>query len=136
MALSPVAIDLDRALGDTRPLWDDFLVDAARRYASIAPLDPAALPEDRGVAAEELDRWAELGVGDWRGALERFAEDRDEGLVDLVRDREEGREEERSRGAACGAVKERAEECVLRRVGDLPENRVPGSQAGPKIRHR
>jgi len=76
MALSPVAIDLDGALGDTRPLWEDFLVDAARRYASIAPLDPAALPEDRGVAAEELDRWAELGVGDWRGALERFAEDR------------------------------------------------------------
>jgi phosphoglycolate phosphatase-like HAD superfamily hydrolase len=76
MALSPVAIDLDGALGDTRPLWDDFLVDAARRYASIAPLDPSGLPEDRGAAAEELDRWAELGVGDWRGALERFAEDR------------------------------------------------------------
>lgn len=76
MALSPVAIDLDGALGDTRPLWDDFLVDAARRYASIAQLDPSALPEDRGAAAEELDRWAELGVGDWRGALARFAEDR------------------------------------------------------------
>jgi phosphoglycolate phosphatase-like HAD superfamily hydrolase len=76
MALSPVAIDLDGALGDTRPLWDDFLVDAARRYASIAPLDPSGLPEDRGAAAAELDRWAELGVGDWRGALERFAEDR------------------------------------------------------------
>jgi len=71
-----VAIDLDRALGDTRPLWDDFLVDAARRYAAIAPLDPSSLPEDRGAAAEELDRWAELGVGDWRGALQRFAEDR------------------------------------------------------------
>ena len=76
MALSPVAIDLDGALGDTRPLWHDFLIDAARRYASIAPLDPSVLPEDRGAAAEELDRWAELGVGDWRGALERFAEDR------------------------------------------------------------
>jgi phosphoglycolate phosphatase-like HAD superfamily hydrolase len=76
MALTPVAIDLDGALGDTRPLWDDFLVDAARRYASIAPLDPSGLPEDRGAAAGELDRWAELGVGDWRGALERFAEDR------------------------------------------------------------
>jgi phosphoglycolate phosphatase-like HAD superfamily hydrolase len=76
MALSPVAIDLDGALGDTRPLWDDFLVDAARRYASISPLDPAALPEDRGAAAGELDRWAQHGVGDWRGALARFAEDR------------------------------------------------------------
>jgi phosphoglycolate phosphatase-like HAD superfamily hydrolase len=76
MALSAVAIDLDGALGDTRPLWDDFLADAARRYASIAPLDPSALPADRGAAAEELDSWAESGVGDWRGALGRFAEDR------------------------------------------------------------
>ena len=71
-----VAIDLDGALGDTRPLWQSFLADAARRFASIAPLDPAGLPEDRAVAAEQLDRWAEGGVGDWRGALERFAEDR------------------------------------------------------------
>jgi phosphoglycolate phosphatase-like HAD superfamily hydrolase len=70
-----VAVDLD-ALGDTHALWRDFLADAARRYASIAALDPAALPEDRAAAAAELDRWAEAGVGDWRGALERFAEDR------------------------------------------------------------
>jgi phosphoglycolate phosphatase-like HAD superfamily hydrolase len=76
MALSAVAIDLDGALGDTRPLWDAFLEDAARRFSSIAALDPTALPEDRGAAAEELDRWAAAGVGDWRGALERFAEDR------------------------------------------------------------
>jgi phosphoglycolate phosphatase-like HAD superfamily hydrolase len=70
-----VAVDLD-ALGDTRQLWRDFLSDSARRFASISPLDPATLPEDRAVAAEELDRWAEAGVGDWRVALERFAEDR------------------------------------------------------------
>jgi phosphoglycolate phosphatase-like HAD superfamily hydrolase len=72
----PVAIDLDGALGDTRQLWRDFLADAARRYATIAPLDPGSLPEDRGAATEELDRWAAHGVGDWRAALERFAEDR------------------------------------------------------------
>jgi phosphoglycolate phosphatase-like HAD superfamily hydrolase len=71
-----VLIDLDGALGDTRALWDDWLADAARRYASIAPLDPSALPRDRGAAAAELDRWAEGGVGDWRASLERFAEDR------------------------------------------------------------
>jgi phosphoglycolate phosphatase-like HAD superfamily hydrolase len=71
-----VAIDLDAVLGDTRPLWRDWLDDAARRFRSIAPLDPETVPEDRGVAARELDRWAESGVGDWRGALERFAEDR------------------------------------------------------------
>jgi phosphoglycolate phosphatase-like HAD superfamily hydrolase len=71
-----VAIDLDGALGDTRPLWRDFLADAARRFASIAELDPALLPDDRAAAAEELDRWAERGIGDWRAALTRFAEDR------------------------------------------------------------
>ena len=71
-----VAIDLDGALGDTRPLWDEFLADAARRFASIAPLDPASLPSDRGSASAALDAWAAGGVGDWQGALERFAEDR------------------------------------------------------------
>jgi phosphoglycolate phosphatase-like HAD superfamily hydrolase len=73
--MKAVAVDLD-ALGDTRSLWRDFLDDAARRFAAISALDPSALPEDRGAAAGELDRWAEAGVGDWRGALERFAEDR------------------------------------------------------------
>jgi phosphoglycolate phosphatase-like HAD superfamily hydrolase len=71
-----LAIDLDGALGDTRPLWSDFLADASRRFAAIAPLDPEALPEDRAAAAAELDRWAARGIGDWRGALGRFAEDR------------------------------------------------------------
>ena len=71
-----VAIDLDGALGDTRPLWRDFLADASRRFGSIADLDPDSLPDDRGEAAEELDAWAERGVGDWRAALVRFAEDR------------------------------------------------------------
>jgi phosphoglycolate phosphatase-like HAD superfamily hydrolase len=71
----PVAIDLDGALGDTRALWRAFLDDAARRFQAIAPLDVAALPHDRGEAAEALDRWAADGVGDWRAALTRFAED-------------------------------------------------------------
>lgn len=73
--MTAVAIELD-ALGDTRRLWRDFLADAARRFASIAPLDPDALPFDRAAAAEELDRWASAGVGDWRSALARFAEER------------------------------------------------------------
>lgn len=73
--MKAVAVDLE-ALGDTRALWRDFLADAARRFAAISPLDLDALPDDRAAAAVELDRWAEAGVGDWRGALERFAEDR------------------------------------------------------------
>jgi phosphoglycolate phosphatase-like HAD superfamily hydrolase len=74
--MRPLAIELDGVLGDTRPLWRDWLDDAARRYRTIALLDPASLPEDRAAAARELDRWAEAGVGDWRAALTRFAEDR------------------------------------------------------------
>jgi len=73
--MRPVAIELD-VLGDTRPLWNDWLDDAARRFHSISPLDPSTLPDDRAAAAEELDAWAEHGVGDWRSALGRFAEDR------------------------------------------------------------
>jgi phosphoglycolate phosphatase-like HAD superfamily hydrolase len=70
-----VALDLDGVLGDTRPLWDAWLEDAARRFRSIAELDAKALPSDRVAAARELDRWAERGIGDWRASLARFAED-------------------------------------------------------------
>jgi phosphoglycolate phosphatase-like HAD superfamily hydrolase len=70
------AIDLDGALGDTHELWREWVADAARRFGSIAPLDPESLSSDRATAADELDRWASAGVGDWRSALERFAEDR------------------------------------------------------------
>jgi phosphoglycolate phosphatase-like HAD superfamily hydrolase len=74
--VTAVALHLDGVLGDTRALWRDWLEDAARRFASIAPLDAATLPADRAEAAAELDRWADSGVGDWRAALERFAADR------------------------------------------------------------
>jgi phosphoglycolate phosphatase-like HAD superfamily hydrolase len=63
-----LALDLDEVLGDTRPLWRDWLEDAGRRLG----FDASALPEDRGEAAAELDGL----VGNWRVLLERFAEDR------------------------------------------------------------
>ena len=63
-----IAIDLDGALGDTRPLWRDWLEDASRRLR----LGELALPDDRAAAAEQLDG----RVGNWRVLLERFAEDR------------------------------------------------------------
>ena len=66
--MSPLALDLDGVLGDTRPLWRDWLEDTARR----SRVDLAGLAEDRAAAAEELDRL----VGNWRALLERFAEDR------------------------------------------------------------
>jgi len=64
-----LAIDLDRALGDTQPLWADWLADAGR----LLPLAGAELPADRAAAARALD---EAGAGNWRALLERFASDR------------------------------------------------------------
>jgi phosphoglycolate phosphatase-like HAD superfamily hydrolase len=62
-----VALDLDAVLADTRPLWRDWLEDAARR--TRVNLD---VPDDRAAASVELDR----RLGDWRPLLERFAADR------------------------------------------------------------
>jgi phosphoglycolate phosphatase-like HAD superfamily hydrolase len=62
-----LALDFDAVLGDTRPLWDAWVEDVARRVR--VELD---LPGDRGAAAELLDG----AVGNWPALLERFAEDR------------------------------------------------------------
>jgi len=62
-----LALDLDGVLADTRPLWRDWLEDAARR--ARVELD---VPEDRAAAALLLDE----RLGDWRPLLERFAADR------------------------------------------------------------
>ena len=67
--MSAIAIDLDGALADTRPLWEAWLASAA----GVLGVEPAALPGDRGAAAAELDR---LGTGNWRTLLERYCEDR------------------------------------------------------------
>ena len=67
--MNEVAIDLDGALADTRPLWDAWL-DAT---AGVLGVTRGELPADRGAASAELDR---LGVGNWRVLLARFAEDR------------------------------------------------------------
>jgi phosphoglycolate phosphatase-like HAD superfamily hydrolase len=62
-----LALDLDGVLADTRPLWDAWLEDAARR--ARVELD---VPADRGAAAVALDE----ALGDWRPLLARFAADR------------------------------------------------------------
>jgi phosphoglycolate phosphatase-like HAD superfamily hydrolase len=61
------ALDLDGVLADTRPLWDAWLEDAARR--ARVELD---VPEDREAAVAVLDE----ALGDWRPLLARFAADR------------------------------------------------------------
>ncbi len=65
--MTSVALDLDAVLADTRPLWNDWLEDAARR--ARVDLD---VPDDREAAAAALDE----SLGDWRPLLERFAADR------------------------------------------------------------
>jgi phosphoglycolate phosphatase-like HAD superfamily hydrolase len=62
-----LALDLDGVLADTRPLWDAWLEDAARR--TRVELD---VPRDREAAAAVLDE----ALGDWRPLLARFAADR------------------------------------------------------------
>jgi phosphoglycolate phosphatase-like HAD superfamily hydrolase len=62
-----LALDLDAVLADTRPVWDAWLEDAARR--ARVELD---VPEDREAAAPLLDE----ALGDWRPLLQRFAADR------------------------------------------------------------
>ena len=64
-----IAIDLDGVLGDTRPLWRDWLAASA----PVLGVDVDTLPSDRAEAAAELDR---LGAGNWRALLERFSEER------------------------------------------------------------
>ncbi|MGH3110677.1 MAG: hypothetical protein ACRDQT_07150 [Gaiellaceae bacterium] len=69
MRARAVAVELDGALGDTRPLWDAWLAAAS----GVLGVEPSSLPTDRGAAADELDR---LGAGNWRVLLARFGEDR------------------------------------------------------------
>ena len=65
--MPPIALDLDAVLADTRPLWNDWLADAARRtHVDLQ------VPEDRAAAAGILDEQ----LGDWRPLLQRFADDR------------------------------------------------------------
>jgi phosphoglycolate phosphatase-like HAD superfamily hydrolase len=66
---TPVALDLDGALCDTRPLWNDWLA----AVQGTLGVDRAELPLDRGEAAAELDR---RGGGNWRALLGRFSEER------------------------------------------------------------
>jgi phosphoglycolate phosphatase-like HAD superfamily hydrolase len=66
--MTALMLDLDGVLGDTRPVWADWLADTSR----VLGLDPSALPDDRGEAAETLDERA----GNWRVLLARYAADR------------------------------------------------------------
>ena len=66
--LSAVLIDLDGALGDTRPLWNDWLAGTAKMLG----VDPVAARRSwRGRGGARCGR-----CGNWRVLLERFASER------------------------------------------------------------
>ena len=54
--MAAIAVELEGVLGDTKPLWDAWLEDVARR----AQVNPERLDEE---------------LPNWRALLERFAED-------------------------------------------------------------
>jgi phosphoglycolate phosphatase-like HAD superfamily hydrolase len=135
--VTAVAVDLDGALGDTRPLWRDFLEEAARRFASIAPLDIEALPADRAAAADELDRWAAGGVGDWRAALERFAEDRAPVYLRPSAEASSALRALQTAGAAVGVFTDAPEELARVALAQLgAARRVEALEAGAGARER
>jgi phosphoglycolate phosphatase-like HAD superfamily hydrolase len=60
--VNAVAIDFDAVLGDTGPLWQAWLADAARRYR---------VSLDGGADEQMLDE----RLGNWRVLLQRYCED-------------------------------------------------------------
>jgi phosphoglycolate phosphatase-like HAD superfamily hydrolase len=112
-----VAVEL-RALGDTEPLWEDWLADAARRYR----IDSEALDEQ---------------LPNWRPLLERFAEER--APVYLRRDAEVSDQLRRlhARGLRIGVFTDAPEELARIALAHLGANgRVSAVEAGDGAQER
>jgi phosphoglycolate phosphatase-like HAD superfamily hydrolase len=114
-----VAIDVDGALADTRPLWREWLADVQRR----ARVD---LPED---APEEL---LDERLGNWRALLERYAEEH--GPVHLRRSAEaaEALRRLQAAGVVVGAFTESPEPLARVALAQLgAARRISLFEAGP-----
>jgi phosphoglycolate phosphatase-like HAD superfamily hydrolase len=112
-----VAVEL-RALGDTDPLWRDWLADAARRYR----VDVGALEQQ---------------LPNWRALLERFAEER--APVYLRRDAEVSEQLRRlhARGVRVGVFTDAPEELARIALSHLGAGgRVSAVEAGDGARER
>jgi phosphoglycolate phosphatase-like HAD superfamily hydrolase len=112
-----LAIDL-AALGDTNPLWHDWLEDARRRFRV-----------DVGALDDELPNWRHL--------LERFAEER--APVYFRRDADVSRALQRLRGAGArivvfSDVPEELARVALSHLG--AERRIEALETGPEARER
>jgi phosphoglycolate phosphatase-like HAD superfamily hydrolase len=114
-----VAIHVDGALADTRPLWREWLDDVGRR----ARVD---LPED--ASPELLDK----RLGNWRALLERYAEDH--GPVHFRRnaDAAEALRRLQAAGVVVGAFTESPEPLARVALAQLgAARRIVAFEAGP-----
>ena len=121
--MKAVAIDVDGALADTRPLWREWLADVARR----ARVDEA-LPEDPQAATARLDQL----VGNWQPLLERYAEDH--GPVHFRRSAEaaEALRRLQAAGVVVGAFTESPEPLARVALAQLgAARRIAAFEAGP-----
>lgn len=128
--MSAYVVDLDGALGDTRPLWDDWLSSASR----VLGIDVASLPRDRAEAAVVLDR---SSAGNWRTLLERFAEDRAPVYLRPSADASAALRRLAAAGARVIVVTDAPAELARVAVAQLgAARRVEGLEAGPDARER
>ncbi|HYQ10368.1 MAG TPA: hypothetical protein VEP92_04315 [Gaiellaceae bacterium] len=121
------ALDLDGVLADTRPLWDAWLEDAARRVR--VELD---VPDDREAAAVVLDET----LGDWRPLLARFASDRAPLWIRPRADTNAALRRLRAGGARIGAFSDAPRELIdiaLAHAGAAREFEVAGTLAEVRV---
>ena len=121
------ALDLDGVLADTRPLWDAWLEDAARR--ARVELD---VPDDRETAAVVLDE----ALGDWRPLLARFASDRAPLWIRPRADTNAALRRLRAGGARIGAFSDAPRELIdiaLAHAGAAREFEVAGTLAEVRV---
>ena len=126
--MSAVALDLDGVLGDTRPLWRDWLEDVTRR--SRLELD---VGEDRAAAAERLD----AALGNWRDLLERFVEERAPVYLRPSADVSAALRRLQAAGVRLGAFTDAPEPLARLALTQLgAARRVEALEAGPGARER
>jgi phosphoglycolate phosphatase-like HAD superfamily hydrolase len=124
-----LALDLDAVIGDTRPLWDDWLADLARRTG----VDVAGLPGDRAAAAAELDGL----LGNWRALLERFTEDRAPVYLRPAADVSAALRRLQAGGAKLGAFTDAPDELARIALAHLgASRRVEALETGPDALER
>jgi len=125
-----LALDLDGVLGDTRPLWRDWLEGAAR----VLGVDPESLPEDRAAAAAALDA---AGGGNWRALLQRFAEERAPVYLRPAADVSASLRRLQAAGATLGAFTDAPAELARVALVQLgAARRVEALETGPGARER